>query len=330
VTGQATLKGMRKLRWLLVALCILGMTDRAIAQTIAVPRKPATYVTDRPNVIGPKTQAALEKKLETYGKETGNQVVVWIGNTLPEGVTIEEYANASFNLWGLGQKEKNNGVLLMLFMKSRAMRIETGDGVRDRLTDARAAKILEAMREPLRAKEYNRAVTEATDAILATLTPPPPPPVPAAQPLRTPAAAPSRAPEITRDTLIFLIPGCVLGSVCFGAALLFIFKALRAIFSGFAQGVASARASGTTYSSDGRQDVTVTHNHYRRGWGWGSRWGSSSNATPARTTIVNHIVDTSSNDSGSSSSNDDSGNSGGSGGFSGGGSSSGGGASSSW
>jgi uncharacterized membrane protein YgcG len=308
-------------------VCV-GLAIGAMAQdSIAVPRKPVKYVTDRPNVIGPKTQAALETKLEAFGKETGNQVVVWIGSTLPAGVTIEEYANASFNLWGLGQKEKNNGVLLMLFVKSRKMRIETGDGVRDRLTDVRAAQILAAMREPLRANEYNRALTEATDAILLALKPPPlPPPTPMAQPVRAPAKQPRPLPELSGRDLIPLITSCALGSLCVGAVLLFLFKALRAMGSGLARGLASGGGGGTTYASNG---VTVTHNHYRRGWGWGSRWGSSPTRTITTPTVVHHVVDrdvrssiSSSDDGGSSGSSTPS--------FSGGGSSSGGGASDSW
>lgn len=316
------------LRAVVVALSFTACVVGASAQdSISVPRKPVKYVTDRPNVIGPKTQAALEAKLEAFGKETGNQVVVWIGSTLPTGVTIEEYANASFNLWGLGQKEKNNGVLLMLFVKSRKMRIETGDGVRERLTDVRAAQILANMREPLRANEYNRALTEATDAILLALKPPPlPPPAPLAQPAPKPAKGPPTLPDLETRDLLPLITSCALGSLCVGAVLLLLFKALRAMGSGLARGLASGGTGGTTFGSSG---VTVTHNHYRRGWGWGSRWGSTPTRTTPASTIVHHVVD---RDLRSSSSSSDSGDTGGSSGpsFSGGGSSSGGGASDSW
>lgn len=305
-----------------VSLCsVMFAAVAALGQeSISVPRHPTRRVTDRPDVIGPKTQDALESKLETFGSETGIQIVVWIGSTLPEGVTIEEYANASFNLWGLGQKGKNNGVLLMLFIKSRKMRIETGDGVRDRLTDARAAGILAAMREPLRAKEYNRAVTEATDAMIEALRPPPPPPA-APQPLQSPVH--TTTPPIPREVGAMMISSLILGLLCIGATLLCGFYLLRAIVNGFSRGWQSG--------GGGTNGVTVTHNHYRRGWGWGSRWSGGS--SPSQTTIVHNVVDTPSVTS-SSSSDDNSGSSdsGGTsgGGFRGGGSSSGGGASDSW
>ena len=316
-----------KVRVAVLTMCSTLLAAVAMAQgSTPVPRKPTTYVTDRPNVIGPRTQPVLEAKLEKFGKETGNQVVVWIGSTLPEGVTIEEYANASFNLWGLGQKGRNNGVLLMLFIKSRKMRIETGDGVRDRLTDARAAEIILAMRDPLRAQEYNRAVTEATDSIIAALTPPP---APAPQRLQTPATTPAPQQPVSRESLLFLLPRLVAGLACIGLVAVVCFYLLRAIARGLSSGVASGGAGGGISSSD--NNVTVTHNHYRRGWGWGPRWGSSSQR-PTNTTIVNRIVETSHV---ASSSRDDDGGSSGSGGssggdFSGGGSSSGGGASGSW
>ena len=73
---------MLKVRAVTVTLCVSIAAAAAFGQeSISVPRKPSARVTDRPNVIGPKTQAALETKLETFGKETGNQVVVWIGST---------------------------------------------------------------------------------------------------------------------------------------------------------------------------------------------------------------------------------------------------------
>lgn len=291
----------------------------AQSDTIAVPKKPATYVTDRPNVIGPKTQAALEEKLKKFGDETGNQVVVWVGNTLPADVTIEEYANASFNLWGIGQKEKNNGVLLMLFVKSRKMRIETGDGIRDRLTDARAAEILDAMKPALRANEYNRAFKEATDSIIAALTPPPAPAKPdiSAELAALKNPPPRQEPAKVDGVTCGIVAAVVLGGLALVVAL---FKALMS----FGGGSTYHPSSGGGGPSD---HVRVDHHHYRSGWGWG--WGRGRDRN---TTIINHVVHRDSGGSSSSSSSDDSGSSsrGGGGGFSGGGSSSGGGASDSW
>lgn len=299
----------------LFAAALFGQSD-----SIAVPRKPAKYVTDRPNVIGPKTQAALEETLKKFGDETGNQVVVWVGSTLPADVTIEEYANASFNLWGIGQKEKNNGVLLMLFVKSRKMRIETGDGIRDRLTDARAAEILDAMKPALRANEYNRAFKEATDSIIAALTPPPPPAKPdiSAELAALKNPPPRQEPSKVDAMACSIVAVVVLGGL---ALLVGLFKALMSYGGGGGGG-------GTYYSTGGggsSNHVRVDHHHYRRGWGWGR-------GRDRETTIVNHVVHHDSGGSSSSSSSDDSGSSsrGGGGGFSGGGSSSGGGASDSW
>ena len=306
-----------------LALCFAVLAAGVLAQdTIPIPKKPVKRVTDRPKVLKPQTRTDLEEKLKKFGDETGNQVVVWIGSTLPAGVTIDEYANASFNLWGIGQKEKNNGVLLMIFVKSRKMRIETGDGIRDRLPDARAAEILAAMKPDLRANDYDTAVRTATDSIVAALTPPPPPAPQKIDIEAELAALKKPPPPPPRDTSFLEVAPMCLAVAALGVLfLIVIFKVLKAIFSGLASGLSSGGGGGGGGSSN---HVTVTHNHYRRGWGWGRGRDT--------TTVVNRIVHHDSGGSSSSSSKSDDGGSGGGsgGGFSGGGSSSGGGASDSW
>jgi uncharacterized protein len=66
---------------------------------------------------------------------SGIQVVVATVNSLG-GDEIEPYANALFRAWGLGEKSKNNGVLLLVAPKERKARIEVGYGLEGTLTDA--------------------------------------------------------------------------------------------------------------------------------------------------------------------------------------------------
>jgi uncharacterized protein len=316
---------MRSRAVVLALFCAVFAATLLAQDTIPVPKKPAKYVTDRPKVLQLETRKALEEKLKKFGDESGNQVVVWIGSRLPADVTIEEYANASFNLWGIGQKGKNYGVLLMLFVKSRQMRIETGDGVRDRLPDARAAEILAAMKPHLRANDYDTAIGNAADSIVAALTPPPPPPAPATPDISAELEALKNPPPPQPETSWWEVaPMCLAMVAGAGALLALAVLLLRAIINGLAGGFSGGSGGGGGDSNH----VTVTHNHYRRGWGWGGSgwgWGSRRN----NTTVVNQIVHRES-ESGGSSSSSDSGGKGGGGGFSGGGSSSGGGASDSW
>jgi uncharacterized protein len=301
-------------------LVFLTAAAAAVAQdSVAVPRKPKTYVTDRPKVLSKETRQRLETKLANFGKDTGNQVVVWIGSTLPADVTLEEYANASFNLWGIGQKEKNNGVLLMIFVKSRKMRLETGNGVRDRLSDARAAEIIEEMKPALRVNNYDAAVSIATNSIVQALLKVPAPPPP---PVQAVASTPATAPQVSNGAMA---SGCIMMVViaALGLALLIaIFKGLRALGR-------RAVSGGTTFGASG---PSVHHYHHRTGWGWGA---------PRTQNVTHYYPDTSRGSSNSSSDASSSSSSGSSSGgssssgssgssFSGGGSSSGGGASGSW
>ncbi|HEX7154611.1 MAG TPA: TPM domain-containing protein [Thermoanaerobaculia bacterium] len=309
------------MRALVVALVVFitAATTAPAQDGITVPRKPKGYVTDRPKVLSKTVRTELETKLATFGKDTGNQVVVWIGSTLPADVTIEEYANASFNLWGIGSKETNNGVLLMLFIKSRKMRIETGDGIRDRLPDAKAAEIIEAMKTPLRAGDYDRAITEATNSIMAALTPPVVSVREQIEERRTARnAAPVAGTSSSSDSGAMACATSGFTSLlCLGVVIWIVRGLFRAISS----------APGITFGSSGISS-SVHHYHHRPWGGWGS--------SRPRETVVHHhhggggFFGGGSRSSGSSSSGSSSSSGGSGGSYSGGGSSSGGGASGSW
>lgn len=75
-------------------------------------------------------------------KTTTNQIVVLTVKTLGNDETIEEYAVKVFEKWKLGQKGKDNGVLIVVAVKDRTMRIEVGNGLEGVLTDAHCSQII--------------------------------------------------------------------------------------------------------------------------------------------------------------------------------------------
>src|SRR5690606_20104641 len=83
---------------------------------------------------------------------------------------IEEYANRLFRAWGLGQKDKNNGVLLLVAPNEREVRIEVGYGLEGTLTDALSSRIIhEIMLPAFRSSDMPGGVEAGTLAILKVL-----------------------------------------------------------------------------------------------------------------------------------------------------------------
>src|SRR4029077_15632742 len=92
-------------------------------------------IVDQANVIPLETRSALEPKLAALETKSGIQLVVATVASL-DGQEIEPYANELFRSWKLGEKAKNNGVLLLVAPNEHRVRIEVGYGLEGTLTDA--------------------------------------------------------------------------------------------------------------------------------------------------------------------------------------------------
>lgn len=136
----------------------------------ALPPAPAEYVTDQAGMLSPATVARLNQKLDEFERDFSSQVVVWIESKLPPGTTLEDYVNRLLQAWEIGQKGRDNGVLLAIFPEDRRWRIETGYGVEGALPDALAGRIIDhEIRPRFRNGDYDAGVEAGVDAILAVL-----------------------------------------------------------------------------------------------------------------------------------------------------------------
>lgn len=100
------------------------------------------FVNDFANVISESDEKAILSRAKALYEKSGNntQVVVVTVNSL-DGYSIEEYANELFNEWGIGSKEKDDGVLILLSAGDRKSRIEVGYGLEGILTDGKTGRI---------------------------------------------------------------------------------------------------------------------------------------------------------------------------------------------
>ncbi len=157
-------------------LCIVFLSLVSICAGVAVgvsgaveyPR-PQGYVNDYAGVIDPGTKQELERTLERLAAETGAEVAVAV---VPDMGGLEEslYAVELFQSWGVGSKERNDGVLLLLAMKERRTRIEVGYGLEPIITDARSGQILDRHVIPhFRRNDFNAGIRDGALALAAVI-----------------------------------------------------------------------------------------------------------------------------------------------------------------
>ena len=96
--------------FVLAAFCI---PFGAHAQERPIPPLPERWVTDSAGLLSKEARVRLDGKLESYERQTGHQVVVWIGDTI--GATpLDDFAVKTFKAWQLGRKGSDDGVLLLV------------------------------------------------------------------------------------------------------------------------------------------------------------------------------------------------------------------------
>ncbi len=127
-------------------------------------------VVDGANVLSAAERSRLTSKLAELEEKSGIQLVVATVGSLQDQ-EIEPYANELFRTWKLGEKTKNNGVLLLVAPKERRVRIEVGYGLEGTLTDALSKIIIaNAIAPRFKAGDFDGGVTRGVDDIITVLT----------------------------------------------------------------------------------------------------------------------------------------------------------------
>lgn len=167
------------MRRLLLALGLLlavsvfaGAAHAPPAHALDVPPHGGQWVVDTARLLPPAEKNALGASLRDYAGQSGNQIVVL---TIPglEGEDIAAYANRVAREWGVGQKDKNNGVLILVAVADRKVRFEVGRGIEDRLPDILSKRIQMQITTPnFKAGRYGPGLVQTVAAIRQALTPP--------------------------------------------------------------------------------------------------------------------------------------------------------------
>ena len=168
--NQSTLKGNSLFMvQRLFILLLLVFPIFAHAQ-LAVPEHGGVWVHDEANVLSAGTKAELEMMLKAERDSTSNQIAVLIIPSL-NGEILEEYAlKVAHDKWKLGDEKKDNGVLLLIVIDDRKVRMEAGYGLEGVLTDALSSRINRNEIAPLfRQGDYDGGVKAGVTAIIQAI-----------------------------------------------------------------------------------------------------------------------------------------------------------------
>jgi uncharacterized protein len=150
--------------WLLLLLVLTGSASGALEFPTLTGR-----VVDAAGLLADGVQQQLQQQLEQHEQQTSNQIVVV---TLPslQGTAIDDYGYQLGRHWGIGQGDRDNGVLLIVAPNEREVRIEVGYGLEGVLTDAASHAIIQNVILPeFRDHHYEAGILKGVDAIMGTL-----------------------------------------------------------------------------------------------------------------------------------------------------------------
>ena|ERR1019366_3017515 len=137
-----------------------------IAQNIESRPNPPKAVNDFGNMLAPFQRDALEQKLEAYNDSTSSAIVIITVQNL-NGNDIAEVALQYLRGWGIGTKDKNNGIVILVSKEDHKARIETGYGMEGVIPDVTAREIIDDKMIPaFKENDYYRGFDNAVDAVI--------------------------------------------------------------------------------------------------------------------------------------------------------------------
>jgi uncharacterized protein len=162
------LANSRNTRARLIVYLALLLATPALAATPNFPALTGRVVDDA-GVLSSSTQSDLSETLARHAQATGEQVVVVTLRSL-QGFAIEDFGYQLGRAWGIGQKGKNTGAILIIAPNDHKVRIEVGYGLEGKLTDAQSRVIIERDILPaFRRGDFDAGVTAGTASILTVL-----------------------------------------------------------------------------------------------------------------------------------------------------------------
>ena len=159
----------RKRAALLIAvlLAVLAIDSRAAE---VIPPKPNRYFNDYAGVVSKEAAQRFNEQLAQFERETSDQVVVAVFPRMQSESDVADYTQRVAQAWGVGQKERRNGVILFVFIQDRKMFIQVGYGLEGALPDITAFDITEYKIKPhFRNGDYQGGIAIGIDSIFKAI-----------------------------------------------------------------------------------------------------------------------------------------------------------------
>ena len=161
-------KTNRFIRFLLCASVILLCVANTSA--LSIP-KAESCAKDFAGVLSSETKTHIQKTSDALYKKCKIPVVVATIKSL-EGEDISDYAIEMARKWQIAQKDSKKGILILLAVEDREIRIEVSDGLEEVLNDAKAGRIIRQFGTPLKENDYNLGIIQIFDAVVAEVEEP--------------------------------------------------------------------------------------------------------------------------------------------------------------
>ena len=284
-----------------------------------IPPVPQNHFNDYANVVSDSVERQLNERLAAFERGTSNQVVVAVFARMDSSAPVRDYTLRIAQAWGVGRKDRDNGVVLFAFMQERQLYLQVGVGLEPRIPDSLAQRIINQDIVPrFRARDIDGGLRSGVDAILSAIRAEPaatrrvgaPVAHSAAHPVSTPVEhpvahdipveAPATPPappvsephtrSIPSSPAVYRSSGDHGGGLFFGFFLLVIIVAVVRLLSGLAGSNIGDVIPGNDdedldYDSSGPRRSTVfsrrtsTWDHRPRFGGFGGSGGSGSRAS---------------------------------------------------
>ena len=152
-----------------LAILFLLAGFRLLAAEV-IPPKPDAYFNDYANTVSAGTAAQLNQALKDFERQSSDQIVVAVFPTMQSDSSIEDYTVRVARAWIAGQKDKNNGAILFVFVQDHKMFLQVGYGLEGVLPDALCKRIIDEQISPrFKAGDFAGGLNAGVQSIIAAV-----------------------------------------------------------------------------------------------------------------------------------------------------------------
>ena len=164
------MKRKKLLLYVILISGLLGCKQGKTSQTTTTPYIPQnpkqSVVYDSSDLFDKDEEFNLSQKIIEFEKATTNQAVVLTIDSIPSSFNIQDYGTKVASTWGVGQKDKNNGLLITISKYQRQVAISTGLGTEQTISDYECKVIIDDIMIPhFKENNYYKGVDKALDSL---------------------------------------------------------------------------------------------------------------------------------------------------------------------